>query len=107
MSIQIQQNAKILLRIKCIWIRNSGTYSAAFHIVPYRQSNHSYGTVPTVTSFKDLLSFYREAMEKDFSADVNAMKIFQSLGNDLSTPQLPHFPGLRQGNNWCLCVSRY
>jgi hypothetical protein len=47
-------------------MRGTGIYSAAFRIVPYQQSNHSYGTVPTGTSFKDLLSFYREAMKKDF-----------------------------------------
>jgi len=28
-------------------------------------------------------------------------------GNDLSTPRLPHFPGLRPGDRWCLCVSRW
>jgi len=28
-------------------------------------------------------------------------------GNDLSTPHLPHFPGLMPGDKWCLCVSRW
>ena len=28
------------------------------------------------------------------------------LGNDLSTPR-PHFPGLRPGDRWCLCASRF
>ena len=27
-------------------------------------------------------------------------------GNDLSTPQ-PGFPGLRPGDSWCLCASRW
>ncbi|WP_020468287.1 DUF2237 family protein [Zavarzinella formosa] len=32
----------------------------------------------------------------------------RSRGNDLSTP-VPHygFPGLRPGNQWCLCASRW
>ena len=28
------------------------------------------------------------------------------LGNDLSTPR-PNFPGLRPGDCWCLCASRF
>jgi uncharacterized protein (DUF2237 family) len=32
----------------------------------------------------------------------------QSFGNDLSTPQLAHgFPGLKAGDRWCLCASRW
>ena len=32
----------------------------------------------------------------------------KSMGNDLSTPR-PNFrfPGLKDGDNWCLCVSRW
>ena len=30
----------------------------------------------------------------------------RSQGNDLSTPT-SHFPGLKPGNKWCLCVSRW
>ena len=29
-----------------------------------------------------------------------------AAGNDLSTPQ-PHFAGLRPGDRWCLCASRW
>ena len=29
-----------------------------------------------------------------------------SVGNDLSTPQ-PGFPGLRGGDRWCLCATRW
>jgi len=28
-------------------------------------------------------------------------------GNDLSTPRLPGFPGLRPGDRWCLCAMRW
>jgi len=30
----------------------------------------------------------------------------RALGNDLSTPR-PGFPGLKAGDRWCLCVSRW
>ncbi|CAB1099219.1 unnamed protein product [Ectocarpus sp. CCAP 1310/34] len=30
----------------------------------------------------------------------------KAQGNDLSTP-LPHFPGLKAGDRWCLCSSRW
>jgi hypothetical protein len=31
-----------------------------------------------------------------------------SVGNDLSTPRPEHgFPGLRPGDHWCLCASRW
>ena len=32
----------------------------------------------------------------------------KSRGNDLSTPNpMFHFPGLKEGNRWCLCVERW
>ena len=32
----------------------------------------------------------------------------QARGNDLSTPRPEHgFPGLRPGDRWCLCVTRW
>jgi uncharacterized protein len=30
----------------------------------------------------------------------------RSRGNDLSTPT-PYFPGLKPGDKWCLCISRW
>ncbi|MEM7694693.1 MAG: DUF2237 domain-containing protein [Pseudomonadota bacterium] len=30
----------------------------------------------------------------------------KARGNDLSSPR-PHFPGLKPGDRWCLCVSRW
>lgn len=29
------------------------------------------------------------------------------MGNDLITPHIPYFPGLKAGDNWCLCVFRW
>jgi uncharacterized protein (DUF2237 family) len=31
----------------------------------------------------------------------------RSRGNDLSTPVGRHFPGLREGDRWCLCAARW
>jgi uncharacterized protein (DUF2237 family) len=35
------------------------------------------------------------------------LKFTKSQGNDLSTPNLPYFPGLKPGNKWCLCAYRW
>lgn len=34
------------------------------------------------------------------------LALTRSLGNDLSTPR-PGFPGLKPGDRWCLCVTRW
>lgn len=34
------------------------------------------------------------------------LEFSRSVGNDLSTPR-PGFPGLRPGDRWCLCASRW
>jgi uncharacterized protein len=34
------------------------------------------------------------------------LELTRSQGNDLSTPR-PGFPGLKPGDRWCLCVSRW
>jgi uncharacterized protein (DUF2237 family) len=35
------------------------------------------------------------------------LKYTKAQGNDLSTAHPPYFPGLKPGDNWCLCVSRW
>jgi uncharacterized protein (DUF2237 family) len=36
------------------------------------------------------------------------LKFSQAVGNDLSTPRLDWgFPGLREGDRWCLCAPRW
>ena len=35
------------------------------------------------------------------------LEFTRSRGNDLSTAHPPSFPGLKQGDKWCLCVSRW
>jgi uncharacterized protein (DUF2237 family) len=34
------------------------------------------------------------------------LEFSRSHGNDLMMPQ-PHFPGLKPGDRWCLCVTRW
>lgn len=34
------------------------------------------------------------------------LRFTRSQGNDLSTPRF-NFPGLKEGDRWCLCVSRW
>jgi uncharacterized protein len=35
------------------------------------------------------------------------LKYTKAQGNDLSTAHPPYFPGLKPGDNWCLCVIRW
>ena len=35
------------------------------------------------------------------------LKFSKRMGNDLITPQLPSFPGLKAGDRWCLCAYRW
>ncbi len=36
------------------------------------------------------------------------LEFTRSRGNDLSTPQIgSQFPGLREGDRWCLCAARW
>lgn len=35
------------------------------------------------------------------------LEFTRSRGNDLSTAHPPSFPGLKEGDRWCLCLSRW
>jgi uncharacterized protein (DUF2237 family) len=35
------------------------------------------------------------------------LEFTKTRGNDLSTPRPPGFPGLKPGDKWCLCASRW
>jgi len=35
------------------------------------------------------------------------LQFTKAQGNDLSTPNPPSFPGLVEGDKWCLCASRW
>ena len=39
---------------------------------------------------------------------IDFLNYTKSMGNDLSTPNLLHdFPGLKEGDKWCLCALRW
>jgi uncharacterized protein (DUF2237 family) len=67
--------------------------------------------------FDPLTGFYRDGCCDTGGDDVGVhvvcarvteafLEFSRSHGNDLSTPQ-PGFPGLRPGDRWCLCASRW
>ncbi|MFN3927729.1 MAG: DUF2237 family protein [Pseudanabaenaceae cyanobacterium] len=68
-------------------------------------------------SMSPLTGFYRDGCchtgAEDFGlhvvcAEVTAefLAYTKSKGNDLTTPT-PYFPGLKPGDRWCLCASRW
>ncbi|MBD2091559.1 DUF2237 domain-containing protein [Microcoleus sp. FACHB-1515] len=70
-----------------------------------------------VCSIDPMTGFYRngccETGEQDTGTHVVCAQVTQefleftkSRGNDLSTPRF-NFPGLKAGDRWCLCVSRW
>ncbi|MEL6673285.1 MAG: DUF2237 domain-containing protein [Bacteroidota bacterium] len=70
-------------------------------------------------SFATLTGFYRNGCcdtgEEDMGqhtvcviVDEEFLEFSKSRGNDLITPQQQYrFPGLRPGDRWCLCASRW
>ena len=66
-----------------------------------------------------MTGFYRDGLCNTGGGDFGAhivcarvtpefLKFSQSRGNDLSTPVPTHsFPGLKPGDRWCLCASRW
>ena len=77
------------------------------------------GSALKACCFKPLTGFYRDGYCRTGPGDTGShvvcaimteefLKFTRSRGNDLSTP-LPYFnfPGLRPGDQWCLCASRW
>lgn len=77
------------------------------------------GTELQACCFDPKTGFYRDGFCKTGTDDVGThvvcaimteefLRFTKSRGNDLSTP-LPYFkfPGLKAGDQWCLCVSRW
>lgn len=66
-----------------------------------------------------LTGFYRDGCCNTESGDVGShtvctrvtadfLKYSRTMGNDLSTPRAEFgFPGLRPGDQWCLCAARW
>ena len=77
------------------------------------------GTELISCSTDPMTGFYRDGLCKSFSNDpgehtvcaklTTSFLIFsKDLGNDLITPRPEFdFPGLKDGDNWCLCADRW
>ncbi len=87
---------------------------------PHREPSHNVlgGTLQTCST-KPLTGFFRDGCCNTGPQDSNShtvcavvtvefLRFSQEHGNDLSTPRLEHgFPGLKPGDRWCLCASRW
>ena len=77
------------------------------------------GTELKPCSFKPLTGFYRDGCCNTGGDDVGLhtvcavmtrefLAFSKAMGNDLSTPHPQYgFPGLKPGDQWCLCVTRW
>ena len=76
------------------------------------------GTNMEICSSNPMTGYYRDGFCHTGPDDVGThvvcanmtdefLKYTKSKGNDLSTPQGPSFPGLKAGDNWCLCALRW
>jgi len=77
------------------------------------------GTPLQVCSVEPMTGFTREGSCKVTKEDIGVhgvcvqvtkefLEFSKKMGNDLSTPMpLANFPGLKPGDRWCLCASRW
>jgi len=81
--------------------------------------NNVLGTALQACCFDPKTGYYRDGFCKTGEEDIGThvvcaimtddfLRFTKSRGNDLSTP-IPYyqFPGLKPGDKWCLCVSRW
>ncbi|MFT5735910.1 MAG: hypothetical protein ACI9SG_000243 [Maribacter sp.] len=84
-----------------------------------KKSKNVLGTDLCPCCFEPKTGFYRDGFcktgEEDYGTHVvcaimtnEFLEYTKSKGNDLSTP-IPQwsFPGLREGDKWCLCIMRW
>ena len=84
-----------------------------------RVSKNVFGEPLVPCSFKPLTGFFRDGCCKTSEDDVGThvvcvvmtaafLAFSKRRGNDLSTPRPElHFPGLKAGDQWCLCANRW
>lgn len=84
-----------------------------------KDENNVLGTALQIAGTDPLTGYYRDGFcstgESDRGIHVIAailtdefLQFSKSKGNDLITPQPQHnFPGLKAGDNWCLCALRW
>lgn len=83
------------------------------------QASNVLGTPLQPCSFEPLTGFYRDGCCHTGPGDhwlhtvctqvtAEFLRFSQATGNDLSTPAPAYgFPGLKPGDQWCLCVTRW
>jgi uncharacterized protein (DUF2237 family) len=88
-------------------------------IVAMTQARNVLGKPLEICCTSPMTGFYRDGACKtgagDFGAHVICAQVTEeflaftkSRGNDLSTPvPMYNFPGLKSGDRWCLCASRW
>ncbi len=86
---------------------------------PTSQESSIVGSNLEPCSTEPLTGFYRDSFCRTGSKDKGAhvvcaemtdsfLRYTKSQGNDLQTPALHYnFPGLKAGDRWCLCASRW
>ena len=86
---------------------------------PARQSRNVLGGLLEVCGTAPITGFFRDGCCNTDQNDVGMhtvcavmtaefLAFTQSRGNDLSRPRHEYeFPGLKPGNRWCLCVTRW
>lgn len=84
-----------------------------------RKAKNVIGTELIQCGCNPMTGFFRDGFCQTESRDVGRhtvcaimteefLQFTRSRGNDLSTPALQfRFPGLKAGDRWCLCVSRW
>ena len=87
--------------------------------VPEVAAKNVLGEPLVACSFKPLTGFFRDGCCKTNEQDLGShlvcavmtrefLEFSKSRGNDLSTPAPQwHFTGLKPGDQWCLCVTRW
>ena len=82
-------------------------------------NNNVLGSNLIACCFEPITGFYRDGFCKTGEQDSGThtvcavmtaefLKYTKAQGNDLSTPNpLYQFPGLKPGDKWCLCASRW
>ena len=115
-SMMIAQNVNN--KKNCLLEKNTNTSNAQQNQMKNKEKN-VLGTVLEIASLKPLTGFYRDGFCSTGSADSGIhvvaavltdefLNYSKSKGNDLITPNLKYgFPGLKAGDVWCLCASRW
>lgn len=88
------------------------------HSFDWAHQNNVLGTPLQIASTNPMTGFTRDGRCTAYTYDSGShtvaavvtnqfLNYTKAQGNDLSTPRSWGFPGLVEGNRWCLCVSRW